>query len=248
MKLNIAYPATGSQKTIELNDEKKLRTLFDRRISQEVEGSLLGDEYQGYIFKITGGHDKDGFPMCQGILTAGRVRLLLKRGGFGFQAYRGRPGERRRKSVRGCIIGPDTAVLHLVIVKKGENELEGITDTTQPRVRGPKRASKIRRLFKLDKKDDVRKFVIRHKVEKNGKTYYKSPKIQRLVTPQRLQRKRRQRAIKQARRAKSQQALDDYQKLLRRVKQQKIQRHERAVQKRAEKRKAQLEKRRAKAN
>jgi len=29
----------------------------------EVEVDTLGDEYKGYIFKITGGNDKDGFPM-----------------------------------------------------------------------------------------------------------------------------------------------------------------------------------------
>ena len=32
-------------------------------MGQEVEGDSLVDEYKGYIFKITGGNDKDGFPM-----------------------------------------------------------------------------------------------------------------------------------------------------------------------------------------
>jgi small subunit ribosomal protein S6e len=47
----------------------------------------------------------------------------------------------------------------LVIVKKGENDLPGLTDTEKPRMRGPKRASKIRKLFNLSKEDDVRKYV-----------------------------------------------------------------------------------------
>lgn len=67
------------------------------------------------------------------------------------------PGERRRKSVRGCIVSPDLAVLNLVIVKKGEQELPGLTDEEKPRIRGPKRASKIRKMFNLGKVDDVRK-------------------------------------------------------------------------------------------
>ncbi len=58
-----------------------------------------------------------------------------------------RDGERKRKSVRGCIVGPDIAALMLVIVKKGEAELPGITDKYVPRRLGPKRASKIRKLF-----------------------------------------------------------------------------------------------------
>jgi small subunit ribosomal protein S6e len=47
----------------------------------------------------------------------------------------------------------------LVIVKKGENDLPGLTDVEKPRMRGPKRASKIRKLFNLSKEDDVRKYV-----------------------------------------------------------------------------------------
>ena len=46
-------------------------------MGQEVEGDWLGDEYKGYIFKITGGNDRDGFPMRQGVMVKGRVRLLL---------------------------------------------------------------------------------------------------------------------------------------------------------------------------
>lgn len=37
-------------------------------------------EFKGYVFKIMGGCDKQGFPMKQGVLTPGRVRLLLHRG------------------------------------------------------------------------------------------------------------------------------------------------------------------------
>jgi hypothetical protein len=42
-------------------------------------------------------------------------------------------------------------VLNLKIVKKGEAELPGLTDDEKPRMRGPKRASKIRKLFNLTK-------------------------------------------------------------------------------------------------
>ena len=46
--------------------------------------------------------------------------------------------------------------LNLVIVKKSENDLPGLTDTEKPRMRGPKRAPKIRKLFNRSKEDDVR--------------------------------------------------------------------------------------------
>lgn len=48
-------------------------------MGQEVDGEVLGDEYKGYLFKITGGNDKQGFTMKQGVLVNGRVRILLKK-------------------------------------------------------------------------------------------------------------------------------------------------------------------------
>merc|ERR1711924_99172 len=143
----------------------------------------------GYIFRITGGNDKQGFPMLQGVLTNQRVRLLFKKGMKCFRERR--KGSRKRKSVRGCIVGPDLSVLSLVVAKKGEQDIPGLTDEVLPRRLGPKRASKIRQLFQLTKEDDVRKFVVRREVtQKSGKKNMKGPKIQRLVTPVRLQRKR----------------------------------------------------------
>lgn len=65
MKINIAYPATGSQKLIEIEDEKKLRIFYEKRMAQEVEADALGEEWKGYILRITGGNDKQGFPMKQ---------------------------------------------------------------------------------------------------------------------------------------------------------------------------------------
>jgi len=118
MKLNIACPATGRQKLIEIEDERKLRPFFDKRMGSEVSGDCLGDEWKGYIFKITGGNDKQGFPMKQGVLTNTRVRLLLKQGHSCFRERR--HGERKRKSVRGCIVDSHLSVLALVIRKKGK--------------------------------------------------------------------------------------------------------------------------------
>merc|ERR1719173_329565 len=141
--------------------------------------------------RITGGNDKQGF------LTNQRVRLLLSKG---HSCYRPRrKGERKRKSVRGCEVGPDIAVLHLVVLKKGEKEIPGLTDTTIDNRLGPKRASKIRKLFSLTKDDDPRDYAIVRKVERNGKVNYKRPKIQRLVTSRRRKRKQKWLSIKKQR-------------------------------------------------
>jgi small subunit ribosomal protein S6e len=209
-----------------IDDDKKLRQVYDKRIAQEVEGDVLGDEFKGYVFKITGGNDKEGFPMMQGILQAGRVRLLLDKNS---KCYRPRrTGERQRKSIRGCIVGPDLSVLNLVVLKKGPAEIPGLTDRNIPRRLGPKRANKIRKLFNLTKKDDVRKYVVRREVVPKQKELkegeqpkpprkypkIKAPKIQRLVTPLALQRKRHRLALKKRRSEKSKLEAAEYAKLV----------------------------------
>ena len=49
MKLNISYPANGSQKLIEIDDERKLRAFMEKRMGTEVPGDGLGDEFKGYV-------------------------------------------------------------------------------------------------------------------------------------------------------------------------------------------------------
>lgn len=214
MKLNIAYPATGCQKLFEIVDDLKVRIFYDKRMGSEVHADPLGEDWQGYIFKITGGNDKQGFPMKQGVLTNGRVRLLLSEKHSCFRPRR--DGERRRKSVRGCIVDSNLSVLSLVIVKKGEKDIAGLTDVTTPRRLGPKRANKIRKLFNLKKEDDVCQYVVKRPLPpKEGKKQrFKAPKVQRLVTPQVLQRKRHRLALKKKRCLRRKEDVNTYKKLL----------------------------------
>eukprot|EP00389_Voromonas_pontica_P001704 GDKH01002550.1.p2 GENE.GDKH01002550.1~~GDKH01002550.1.p2 ORF type:complete len:239 (+),score=92.24 GDKH01002550.1:48-764(+) len=206
MKLNIADPNTALQKCIEIDDDRKLLPFFDKRIGSEVSGDSLGDEFKGYVFRITGGNDKQGFPMMQGILTQGRARLLFKDGMKTFRERRA--GSFKRKSVRGCIVSSNLSVLSLIVVQKGE-DIPGLTDDAKPARLGPKRANKIRKLFGLTKEDDVRKFVVRRELP-DKKKKSKSPKIQRLITPERLQRKRRNRSLKKRHFEAQKKAAEEY--------------------------------------
>eukprot|EP00522_Entomoneis_paludosa_P002566 CAMPEP_0172471186 /NCGR_PEP_ID=MMETSP1065-20121228/67683_1 /TAXON_ID=265537 /ORGANISM="Amphiprora paludosa, Strain CCMP125" /LENGTH=245 /DNA_ID=CAMNT_0013229277 /DNA_START=533 /DNA_END=1270 /DNA_ORIENTATION=- len=213
MKINIACPSTGMQKVMEIDDERRLQNLYDRRMAQEVDGTILGDEFEGYLLRISGGNDKQGFPMRQGVLTNTRVRILCKQGHKGYRQRR--TGERKRKSVRGCVVGHDIAVLNLVVTQVGEKEVPGLTDDQVPRRLGPKRANNIRKLFALTKDDDVRKYAIaRTFTNKKGVEVRKSPKIQRLVTPIMLQRKRAVKSAKMASIKKSKEEAEAYKKVV----------------------------------
>ena len=217
MKLNIACPTTGGQKTFDIDDERKLRIFTDLRVSDEVDATPLGDQFKGYILRIAGGNDKDGFPMKQGVLCNHRVRLLLSPGVIGYRRGR-RDGIRRRRTVRGCIVANDLSALNLIVVKKGEEEIEGLTDKVIPRRVGPKRAAKIRKLFNLTHEDDVRNYVVaktKPNKKEGAKAHSKAPKIQRLVTSRTLQHRRRIFAARKQRWAKSAKQLARYNQLLR---------------------------------
>jgi len=201
------------QKVVEIDDERRLQSLYDRRMAQEIDGSLLGEEFDGCILRISGGNDKQGFPMRQGVLTNTRVRLLCQKGHKGYRQRRA--GERKRKSVRGCVVGHDIAVLNLVVTQLGDKAIPGLTDETVPRRLGPKRASNLRKLFNLTKEDDVRKFVIaRTFTNKKGVTVTKRPKIQRLVTPLMLQRKRARKSAQMNSVLRSKEEAAAYQKVV----------------------------------
>ena len=204
LKLVMAFPQKGTQKIVEYKDDKKWAKLIDRRMGQDFPGELIEPEWAGYVFRITGGTDEQGFCMKQGILTKKRVRLLLQPGSKG--VFRSREGTATKKSVRGCVVGHNLSALHVIVVQKGENEIEGLTDAEHPRRLGPKRANKIRKLFNLPshagnrkKKPEDRekvdpgvvcRFVVRRLAKESGdRKRYKAPKIQRLITESRLRRK-----------------------------------------------------------
>ena len=178
----------------------------------EIQGEAIGDDYKGYVFRITGGNDKQGFTMKQGIMTNLRVRLLLKEGQKNYRARR--TGERKKKSVRGCICGPDLSVIALTIVKKGEKDIAGLTDDARPRKRGPKRVGKIRKMFNLDKEDDVRQYVIKEKKTIKGAEVEVGPKIQRLITDRRIRRKKALNKLKKDQYTKVKNQRIQYEKVL----------------------------------
>jgi len=124
-RLVLSNPEDGTAKTIEL-DPKVFVLFVGKKIGDELDGSILG--IKGYRIKITGGTDRDGFPMRPDVSGSRRVRILLS-GGIGFnprekppskkkkrRQLRRKKGLRRRKTVRGNVISDAIAQINAVLV------------------------------------------------------------------------------------------------------------------------------------
>ena len=93
--------------------------LVGKKIGDDVDGLYVG--LAGYKLKVTGGSDKDGFPM-RADLPGPRRKALMLSGGVGFHPLK--PGMRKKKTVRGNTISPDILQLNLKIVQRGPKSID----------------------------------------------------------------------------------------------------------------------------
>jgi small subunit ribosomal protein S6e len=101
--------------------KERERVLYGMKIGNVFEGAMLGAA--GYKFRISGGSDRDGFPMRADLPGIGKTKLLLS-GRPGFRPTR--RGERQRKMVRGNIISEWIAQLNVVPTEEGPTPLDEI--------------------------------------------------------------------------------------------------------------------------
>lgn len=100
----------------ELEDPSQLT---GKQIGEEFDGGIVGLE--GYTLEITGGSDKDGFPMRESIEGTVRRKVLLKKGaGINEQE----DGVRRRKSIRGNTISEEIQQLNTTVAEEGSKSVE----------------------------------------------------------------------------------------------------------------------------
>lgn len=89
----------------------RAQPLIGRRVGEVIEGSIAN--MPRVSLQITGGSDKDGFPMRHDVHGGVRVAAVLSRGA-GFNPHL--EGERRRKLVRGSVITEDIVQVNMKIV------------------------------------------------------------------------------------------------------------------------------------
>ncbi len=92
-----------------------------KSIGDTVSGDAVG--LAGYTLKLTGGTDKDGFPMRPDLPGPGRRKILVA-GGVGFHPEA--EGVRKRKAMRGREISSDIAQINSVVVEYGQKPLSEI--------------------------------------------------------------------------------------------------------------------------
>ena len=149
-KLVVSDPKT--KKTYQKEVSQKESGLIGRKIGDKVNGDFLG--MQGYQLQVTGGSDKQGFPMRKDIQGAARKRTLLT-GGPGFHPKT--KGERRRKSVRGNTISRDIVQVNSKIVKYGTKKLEQIFGKKEEKKPEEKKEEKPKEEFKKEAPKEEKK-------------------------------------------------------------------------------------------
>ena len=113
----------GNTNSIEIED-KETNFLNGKRIGDEFEGSAVGLE--GYKLQITGGSDKEGFPMKKSLQGSSRRKVLVK-GGIGVRELE--KGARKRKSLRGNTVSEEIVQLNCKVVKKGSKSIEELLNS-----------------------------------------------------------------------------------------------------------------------
>lgn len=134
-KIIISDPDSGTSKTVEL-EETRTVPLIGRRVGEVLDGAIVG--LSGHKVQITGGSDKDGFPMRPSVHGGVRRKVILG-GGVGFNPKD--EGQRKRKMVRGNVITDEIVQINMKIVEKPKKAKE---EKKKAKEKTPKKEAEIK--------------------------------------------------------------------------------------------------------
>ena len=117
-KVIVSDPADGTSKAVELEGPQAV-PLIGKKLGEELDGTAL--KLSGFTLKITGGSDKDGFPMRPDLTGQRRKKVLVSKS-LGFRPKD--KGVRRRKTFRGNVISPDIVQINMKITTHGSKKVE----------------------------------------------------------------------------------------------------------------------------
>ena len=117
-RANISDPKTGKSYQKQVAGNQAL-PILGKKIGDKVDGYYL--DMPGYRLEITGGSDKDGFPMRRDLPGPRRKQLLISKG-MGFHPHM--DGERRKKTMRGNQVSPDIVQINMKVVTRGPRSVD----------------------------------------------------------------------------------------------------------------------------
>jgi len=131
------FVVSNGKNSWQVEKDEKDAPILGKKIGDTISGDIIG--LSGYELQITGGSDKDGFPMRSDIEGIVRKQFLIKKG-IGFSGIKRRPGKKvgkkksyvkieglkKKKMLRGNTIGTDIAQINCKVSKAGPSSLETI--------------------------------------------------------------------------------------------------------------------------
>jgi len=116
---------TEDGKTFQVEEENP-EQIFGTKVGESFSGGIIG--LDGYELEVTGGSDKDGFPMRRSVEGTEREKMLLE-GGSGIKKTG--DGVKERKSVRGNTVSNQIQQLNTKVVEAGEKSVEELLEESE---------------------------------------------------------------------------------------------------------------------
>ncbi|VVB69211.1 30S ribosomal protein S6e [uncultured archaeon] len=114
----ISDPKSGKAYQLEVKDPGASKFL-GKRIGDKIEADVLG--MPGYSVQVTGGSDREGFPMRADLPGTKRRRILIS-SGTGYHPVA--EGRKKRMSIHGREISPDIGQINVKVVEEGAKSVE----------------------------------------------------------------------------------------------------------------------------
>jgi small subunit ribosomal protein S6e len=118
-KVVVSDPKTGKSYQVSVKDEKA-RKIRGVKIGDELDGAVLG--LTGYKLELTGGSDRGGFAMKEGVHGQVAKKILMDKG----VGYKAKSGSRARRRVHGQEVGEDIIQVNTKIVGYGSKSVEDL--------------------------------------------------------------------------------------------------------------------------
>jgi small subunit ribosomal protein S6e len=115
-KIIVSDSETGKSESIQMEGPKAV-PLVGSKLGDTVDGSIVG--MSGVKLQITGGSDKDGFPMRPDVHGGVRIGIVITRS-VGFKARK--KGERQRRTLRGNVITEEIVQINMKTLKPKEEK------------------------------------------------------------------------------------------------------------------------------